>query len=467
MSNTTQISANTSDDLSENLNDAKKVFFSYAAKISQLKFTLLLEHFVNIAKDVFYYSEPDSNISFLSFEILNKQSFSFDNYESLAGEISRLKHKLVSNHSDFEKFNLPIFLTSVKFPIKKNSQEWSDFNDIDFIVPKIILFQHSGSCFIIANFFSESFSHHENFSEFLERETELIYNLENRLQETSNNRSILNEIISYDDFTNWKNKISSVVDEIKHENIDKVVIARRVENEISSPINWQKTLGDLNIKFPTCTNFLYKSGKSIFFGSTPEILIKYSGDTFFTEALAGSIMRGENPEQDKQLEEELLKSDKNNMEHEAVIDYIKKSVFNFVDEVEIVKNPVVKKLPNIQHLQTSVTGKLKSKDQIFKIISSLFPTPAVCGIPKEQSLKMIEKTEDFDRGLFSGVIGWFNADNYGEFFVTIRSALVKDNKLYAYAGCGIVEGSDPKEEFEETKLKLKPILSLFNNADKN
>ena len=98
MSNTAQITANTSDDLSENLSDPKKVFFSYAAKISPLKFTLLLEHFANKADDVFYYSEPDSNISFLSFEILNKQSFSFDNYESLAEEISKLKHKLISNH---------------------------------------------------------------------------------------------------------------------------------------------------------------------------------------------------------------------------------------------------------------------------------------------------------------------------------------------------------------------------------
>ncbi|HEX9251307.1 MAG TPA: isochorismate synthase [Ignavibacteriaceae bacterium] len=467
MSNTAQISANTSNDLSENLKDPKKVFFSYAAKISNLKFTLLLEHFTNIAEDVFYYSEPESNISFLSFEILNKQSFSFDNYESLAEEISILKNKLVSNHSEYEKFNLPIFITSVKFPIKKDSEEWSDFNDIDFIVPKIILFQHSGSCFIIANFFSESFSHNENFNEFLERETELIYNLESRLQEGSGERTTIKNTSDGYDFPTWKNKIESVVDEIKHENIDKVVIARRVESEITSPINWNKTIGDLNLKFPTCTNFLYKSGKSIFFGTTPEILIKYSGNSFSTEALAGSIMRGIDPEQDKQLEEELLKSDKNKTEHEAVIDYIKKSVFNFVDNVEIVENPIVKKLPNIQHLQTSVTGTLKSKDQIFKIISSLFPTPAVCGIPKEQSLKLIEKTENFDRGLFSGVIGWFNADNYGEFFVTIRSALVKDNKLYAYAGCGIVEGSDPQEEFDETKLKLKPILSLFNNADKN
>ncbi len=466
MSNTAQISANSSEDFSENLSDPNKVFFSYAAKISSVKFTLLLKHFAAIADDVFYYSEPESNISFLSFETLNKQSFTFDTYESLSDEISKLKSKLISNHSDYEKFNLPIFLTSVKFPVKKNSDEWKDFNDIDFIIPKIILFQHSGTCFIIANFFSESFSHHENFNEFLERETELIYKLEQRVQEGTYNRVNLKDLPG-ENFENWKNKIDSVVKEIKREKIEKVVIARRVESEIESSINWQKIFDDLNNKYPTCTNFLYKSGKSIFFGSTPEILIKYSGFNFFTEALAGSIMRGVDPAQDKLFENELLNSEKNNIEHDAVIDYIKKSVLNYVDNVEISKNPVIKKLPNIQHLQTTVTGTLKSKDQMFKIISSLFPTPAVCGIPKELSLGMIEKTEEFDRGLFSGLIGWFNAENYGEFFVTIRSALVKDNKLYAYAGCGIVEGSDPAEEFEESKLKLKPILSLFNNADKN
>ncbi len=464
MSNTSQITANTSKDFSENLSDPNKIFFSYAAKISPLKFTLLLNHFAAKADDVFYYAEPTNEISFLSFEILNKQSFSFDNYEMLAKEISILKGKLVSNHNEFEKFNLPLFITSAKFPVQKKSEEWKDFNDIDFIIPKIILFQHSGTSFIIANFFSESFSHQENFNEFLTRETELIYDLENRLQESNDNKTVLKEV-TIDDFENWKTQITSVVDEIKRENIDKVVVARRIEKEISSEINWQKTLSELNLKFPTCTNFLYKSGKSIFFGSTPEILIKYSGNTFSTEALAGSIMRGNNPAEDKQLEDELLKSEKNKIEHEAVIDYIKKAIFNYVEKVEMDAVPVVKKLPNIQHLQTSVTGILKSKDDIFKIVSSLFPTPAVCGIPKDQSLKMIEKTEAFDRGLFSGIIGWFNADNYGEFFVTIRSALVKGNKLYAYAGCGIVDGSDAKEEFEETQLKLKPILSLFNNAD--
>jgi menaquinone-specific isochorismate synthase len=465
MSNTSQISANTSNDLTENLVDPNKVFFSYAVKISQLKFTLLLEHFAKTADDVFYYSEPEENISFLSFEQLNRHSFSFDKYELLADEIRKLKNKLISNHSDFSEFNLPIFLTSVKFPVKKDSDEWKDFGDIDFIVPKIILFQHSGTCFLIANFFSKSFSHHENFNDFLERETELIYNLETRLEDYKPGNTIIKPVNDNNGFENWKNKITSVVEEIKQERIDKVVIARRVDNDIVTPINWQKTFDELNKIFSTCTNFLYKSNESVFFGSTPEVLIKFSGNTFFTEALAGSAMRGENPDKDKALENDLLSSEKNNVEHDAVIDYIRKSVNEFVEKIEVVKNPIVKKLPNIQHLQTSVTGTLKSKEQIFKIISALFPTPAVCGIPKELSLKMIEKTEDFDRGLFSGIVGWFNADYYGEFFVTIRSALVKDNKLYAYAGCGIVDGSDPKEEFEESVLKLKPILSLFNNAD--
>ena len=71
--------------------------------------------------------------------------------------------------------------------------------------------------------------------------------------------------------------------------------------------------------------------------------------------------------------------------------------------------------------------------------------------------------ENHSRGLFSGMVGWFNFSNEGEFSVAIRSALLKDKSVYAFAGCGIVNGSDPDNEFEESELKLKPILSLFEN----
>jgi len=142
-------------------------------------------------------------------------------------------------------------------------------------------------------------------------------------------------------------------------------------------------------------------------------------------------------------------------------------LINYSKKIEIDEKPIVKKLSNIQHLQTAVKGSLKHGANMFDVVSSLFPTPAVCGIPKDFSLQIIEENEDFDRGLFAGLIGWFNTEGFGDFNVAIRSALIKENKLYIYAGCGIVEGSNPVEEFEETQLKLKPILSLFDLADAN
>ena len=126
---------------------------------------------------------------------------------------------------------------------------------------------------------------------------------------------------------------------------------------------------------------------------------------------------------------------------------------------------MVKKFSNIQHLQTILRGKLKAESNIFDIILSLFPTPAVCGMPKLKALEIINELEDFDRGLFTGLIGWFNCKGYGEFNVTLRCGLINQDNLYVFAGCGIVENSDPIEEYEEINLKLKPILSLFENAN--
>ena len=415
----------------------------------------------------FIIANQNRNISFLSFDKLTKQSFQSGEFNKLSSEITALKSKLVTNHKDYENFNLPVFILSAKFPIKSISEEWKDFGDIDFIVPKIILYQNSNDCFLVANLFSESFSNQGYFSDFLEHEAELIYKLEAKLTTKNFDRTTIEKIDSDANDAAWIENISGVISNIKNNKIEKVVISRRIENKIKSGLSWQKTIEQLNNKYPSCANFLYKSTNSIFFGSTPEVLINFSQNNFSTESLAGSIKRGETVEKDKILEQELLKSKKNQKEHQAVVDHIKNAINNFVSEINVVESPVIKKLPNIQHLQTNIDGTLKENTDMFSVISNIFPTPAVCGIPKELSLEMIEQTEKFDRGLFSGIIGWFNADDYGEFFVTIRSALVRENKLYAYAGCGLLEESDPREEFEETQLKLKPILSLFNDANKS
>lgn len=457
----------TNQEFLDNLNDPKKVFFSYAIKISNVKFTLLLEHFVQKADDVFYYSEPENNISFLSFERLTKQSFNFKEMNLLENMIDLLNSKLVSNHSDYSKYNLPSFIVSSKFPIKRTSDEWKNFGDVDLIVPKIILYQNSDTCFLIANQFSESFAHQGYFNDFLETQTELIYNLESKLKVSENVDIQISIRKTENEIDQWTESLNRLFSNVSDSQIEKVVVARRVEGQIINEISWKKIVDDLNNKYPGCANFVYKSADSIFFGSTPEVLIKFKQNSFSTEALAGSIKRGESINEDKLLETELLNSKKNINEHKAVVNFISGALKDFSENISYEESPKVKKLPNIQHLQTNINGTLKENINMLNVMRSLFPTPAVCGIPKDRSLKLIEETETFDRGLFSGIIGWFNTDGYGEFFVSIRSALVNGDKLYAYAGCGIVDGSDPLEEFEETNLKLKPILSLFNNADKN
>ena len=99
--------------------------------------------------------------------------------------------------------------------------------------------------------------------------------------------------------------------------------------------------------------------------------------------------------------------------------------------------------------------------RVLDLLMKLHPTPAICGDPWKIAKDFILEMESHDRGLYSGNIGWFNFQGSGEFAVGIRTALFLEEKLYAYAGCGIVEGSEAKAEYDESEIKLKPILSLF------
>lgn len=453
------------DDFSDSIANRKQTFLSYAIKIEPVNFELLLDHFTKKSSDVFYFSQPDRKLSFISFDELTVQSFKSGEFNKINNEIRLLKEKLISNHDDYPDIYFPTFLTNAKFPTIQSATEWQDFGEIDFIIPKISLYKFSDNYFLLYNELTEAFASFENLYEIIEQHVEKIYQLENKLQNNLSDKGKISFIEESDDEKTWDKKISELIYEIKQKRIDKIVVARRLKYQVKSELNWQKIFNDLNDSYSNCTNFLIKSGNSIFFGSTPELLGKFENNLFFTEALAGSIKRGENAAEDLDYENQLINSKKNNVEHNEVINYIKSALQKFLDNVQIEDKPFVKKFLNIQHLHTKVKGIYKNNINIFDLIFTLFPTPAVCGMPKDKALELIKKYEEFDRGLFAGLFGWFDCSANGEFNVSIRSALIKDNLLFAYAGCGIVADSNSKEEFEETKLKLKPILSLFEDAN--
>lgn len=203
-----------------------------------------------------------------------------------------------------------------------------------------------------------------------------------------------------------------------------------------------------------------------FLGNSPERLFHVRGAEIHTAAVAGTVRR------DRDCEDALLSElwgAKNVREHDFVIQHIS-SALRALGASPSVGETTVLPLPRLMHLVTPISGSLSSGDDkervletsnfVFKLLKSMHPTPAVCGMPRERTLGELSKLEQFDRGLFAGPFGWFSQDE-SEFCVAIRSALVSSDSVIAYAGSGIVEGSESRSEWDETELKMSAFTDLF------
>nr|XP_029148294.1 isochorismate synthase, chloroplastic isoform X4 [Arachis hypogaea] len=198
-----------------------------------------------------------------------------------------------------------------------------------------------------------------------------------------------------------------------------------------------------------------------FIGNTPEQLFHRKWLHITSEALAGTRARGASMALDRQIELDLLTSPKDDIEFTIVRDTIRRKLEGVCENVMIKPKKMIRKLPRIQHLFAQLAGRLRSEEDEFKILSSLHPSPAVCGFPTEEAQLLIAKTEVFDRGMYAGPVGWFGGGE-SEFAVGIRSALVeKDHGALIYAGTGIVEGSNPYLEWDELELKTSQFTKLL------
>ncbi|XP_052116277.1 isochorismate synthase 2, chloroplastic isoform X4 [Arachis duranensis] len=198
-----------------------------------------------------------------------------------------------------------------------------------------------------------------------------------------------------------------------------------------------------------------------FIGNTPEQLFHRKWLHITSEALAGTRARGVSIALDRQIELDLLTSPKDDIEFTIVRDTIRRKLEGVCEKVVIKPKKMIRKLPRIQHLFAQLASRLRSEEDEFEILSSLHPSPAVCGFPTEEAQLLIAKTEVFDRGMYGGPVGWFGGGE-SEFAVGIRSALVeKDHGALIYAGTGIVEGSNPYLEWDELELKTSQFTKLL------
>lgn len=252
--------------------------------------------------------------------------------------------------------------------------------------------------------------------------------------------------------------IDAVTSQIKEGLAEKVVIARSLALQFEGAVTSTQVLSQVKNEQPESYLFGLEGEGFLFFGASPERLVRVENGKGYSSCVAGSIRRGKTAEEDELLGDTLLHDEKNRGEHHYVVEMITETFAQNCTEVTVPDGPKLLKIRDIQHLFTPVEGQLKEGATILQLVKSLHPTPALGGVPREAALEMIRTFEPMNRGLYAAPIGWVDAEGNGEFAVAIRSALLKDDRAYLYAGGGIVGDSKATSEYEETLVKFRPML---------
>ncbi len=414
-------------------------------------------------KDYFYWNKPSQKFCIISYEkLISIETFGQNRVKKANVKIERLHKTFINNWDKYKITNVPLFVGAMKFSPDDNSTLWNDFADSQWYIHKFSLFSDKDKNFLVYNFVFDKNKVAKNIKEFT-KELNSIDSISKRkiifqkIKIKKNNRDDIKER------ERWVSIVQEALKKIASNKFRKIVLSRKVKLELNSKPMISNLILKLNDRYPDCYIFAFHKKNSIFFGASPEKLARFSDGWIEADALAGSISRGKTEKEDLLKANELLSSKKNLTEQKAVVDFIADSFSEFSDKIIFNDKPIIRKLPNIQHLWTPIKAKLNTDKIIFSILKEIHPTPAICGVPWSVAMTSILDMEKQSRGLYAGVIGWFNFHQEGEFAVSIRSALLCKSTVYAFAGCGIVEGSDPQIEYEETKLKLKPILSLFED----
>ncbi len=257
----------------------------------------------------------------------------------------------------------------------------------------------------------------------------------------------------------WRDSVTAATDRIAAGELRKVVLAQALRVSLSGPLSIPDALTRLGETYPDCYRFLLEpdDGSGGFFGATPERLVGLRGRTVETGALAGTTGRGETPEEDEWLAEELLADEKNGHEHDLVVGAVRKQLEPHAASVRAGSRRI-RRLATVQHIETPITAELETDEHVLTLVEALHPTPAVGGLPPARALATIRDTEPFERGWYAAPVGWFDAAGYGSFAVALRSAIARGDVATLFAGVGIVADSDPDREWDEVQLKYRPIL---------
>ncbi|MDJ1372327.1 isochorismate synthase [Gulosibacter molinativorax] len=244
----------------------------------------------------------------------------------------------------------------------------------------------------------------------------------------------------------------------------KIVISRDQHGDIGADADRRHIVRRLAEAYPETWTYAVDG----LIGASPEMLVRVLGRSVTARVLAGTLPRGADEAADAAAKRALADSAKNRAEHKFAIDSAIESLRRLDTHEDpdtgltASPEPFLLGLPNVWHLASDIRGTLPSGSSVLDLVEALHPTAAVGGTPRQKAMPAIDELEPFDRRRYAGPAGWLSASGDGEWVVALRGAEVDaDGRVTAFAGGGIVAGSEPADEFAETGPKFRPIAEAL------
>ena len=270
-----------------------------------------------------------------------------------------------------------------------------------------------------------------------------------------------------------KQDFLNAVEKAKHHvrlgDVFQVVISQRFDQAVTADaLDVYSSLRAINPSpYMYLTRWKDKGGEFSIVGSSPEALIKVSGERVITHPIAGSRPRGKDTASDIQLAEELLADAKERSEHLMLVDLARNDLLKVCDpsSLQVSEFMEIHRFSHIMHLVSTVEGSLRSDTSLVRALLATFPAGTLSGAPKPRALEIIHDLEPSARGLFGGVVGYFDFQGNADLAIAIRTALIRDGVARIQAGAGIVLDSNPESEYQETLAKAAVVLRAVASAN--
>lgn len=243
------------------------------------------------------------------------------------------------------------------------------------------------------------------------------------------------------------------------------VLSQRFEKDFEpSAVDLYRALRTVN---PSPYMFLLEGGDFATVGASPEVHVRLTGDKVVIRPIAGTRHRGDSEAEDVALEEDLLADAKERAEHLMLVDLARNDIGRVCayGSVEVPDYMIIERYSHVMHIVSQVTGQIRPDCSAYDLMRATFPAGTLSGAPKVRALQIIAELEKTQRGIYGGALGYFGYGGNHDSCIGIRTAVLKDGKIYIQSGAGIVADSVPENEFTETVNKAQAMLKAVQLAE--